>query len=168
MACRITKTVCKTESETKPWGFDYAGYDADAGRWGFLARVWTPGTAFDSGVAVRPSLPTGLQYSSSGGHSGANEPRWPTALGGTVTDGSITWTAEAIDNDSLRATITDSDWTAEMGITVDNDATTNTNGLQIVSAQVSGGTSGETYLVSNVVTLSDGTAEESVLKVSVS
>ena len=168
MACRILKSVCKTEAETKPWGFDYAGFDAEAGTWGFLARVWAPGAAYDSGVCVRPSSPTGFQYSASGGHSGANEPRWPKVVGGTVTDGSITWTAEAIGNDSLLATIASSAWSADAGVTADDDALVNTNGLQVVSIQVSGGTSGQVYEVSNVVTLSDGTVEESVLKVTVS
>lgn len=167
MACRIVKSICKTESETQAWRFDYAGYDADLGSWGFLARVWAPGTSYDSGVCVRPSLPTGFQYSSGGGFSGATEPRWPKVIGGTVADGSITWTAEAMSDDSLIATIATSAWSAETGITVDSDGMIAANGVQAAFAHISGGTLGQQYEVSNIVTLSDGTEEESILRVSV-
>lgn len=167
MACRIVKKVCKTEGETKPWGFDYAGFDADSGTWGFLARVWAPGVAYESEVCVRPSSPTGFEYSSSGGQSGATEPRWPKLAGGTVTDGSITWTAQAISNDSLIATIAVSAWSAETGVTITDETLTNTNGVQITSMQVSAGAIGQQYEVSNVVTMSDGSVEESILLLSV-
>jgi hypothetical protein len=169
MACRVLQKVCKTESEVKRYGFDYAGYDAESGSWGFLVRTWSPGTVFPSPIKVRPSLPTGLQYSSAGGQSGQTEPRWPGTVGGTVTDGSVTWTAEAISNDSLKATIVTSAWaTDDSGITADNGALTNTNGAQIVAVDVSDGTSGQTYFVTNTVTLSDGTVEQSALEVAIS
>jgi hypothetical protein len=167
MACRILQKVCKTEGETKRWGFDYAGYDPDSGAWGFLVRVWAPGVVYPSDVVVRPSFPTGFQYSSNGGQSGQVEPRWPTAAAGTVTDGSVTWTCEAISNDSLDASIATSGWFSDTGITTDNDSLTNTGGAQIVAVDVSGGTAGQTYDITNTVTLSDGTVEESVIRVSV-
>jgi hypothetical protein len=56
------------------------------------AVPWTATTAFAAGAVVTPVTPTGHTYSSSGGTSGAAEPAWPTTVGGTVTDGSITWT----------------------------------------------------------------------------
>ncbi len=169
MACRITKTVCKTEAETKAWGFDYAGYNAETGAWGFLARVWAAGGVYADDVCVRPSLPTGLQYRSGGGNAGSTEPRWPRTVGGTVTDGTITWTAEAISNDSLLATISSSAWAeSDIAITLDDETLVNTNGQQVAAVMVAGGAVGETYEVSNSVTLSDGSIEESVLKVTVS
>jgi hypothetical protein len=172
MGCRIVKTVCKTAAETKLWGFDYAGFDADAGSWNFLARVWAPGTGYAASTTVRPTKPTGWQYVSSGGHSGKTEPRWPTAAAGTVTDGSITWTAEAVSNDSLWATVDSSAWdvgpNSPAGITVGGEALVNTDGSQIATAQVSGGTVDELYEVTNTVTLSDGSIEESMLLVKIS
>jgi hypothetical protein len=167
MSCRITKKVCKTEGETKRWAFDYAGYDTDTGAWAFLVNGWSQGTIFVSDATIRPTFPTGFQYSSGGGQSGQIEPRWPTTIGGTVADGSITWTCEAIGNDSLDATISSSTWLAETGITAANDDLANTGGVQLASIEVSGGTAGNTYWVANTVTLSDGTIEESVLEVSV-
>ena len=167
MSCRIIQKVCKTETEVKRYGFDYAGYDPESGSWGFLVRVWAPGAVYVSEVVVRPSFPTGFQYSSGGGQSGQVEPRWPTTVGGTVTDGSIVWTCEATGNDSLRATISTSGWSSETGITADSDSLTNTGGAQIVAVDVSSGTAGQTYDITNTVTLSDGAVEQSILEVSV-
>ena len=168
MACRIVKSVCKRAGERKPWGFDYAAFDPDTGAWGFLVRSWQPGAPYESGVCVRPSLPTGLQYSSSGGNSAAVEPRWPKVVGGTVTDGTITWTAEAVSNDSLIATIASSVWSVDdTSLVLDDEALVNTNGTQIASLHADGGVEGTTYYVVNTITLSDGSEEESVLKVTV-
>ncbi|HEX2795990.1 MAG TPA: hypothetical protein VHN38_02815, partial [Immundisolibacter sp.] len=62
---------------------------------------WTELTAFGAGLIAVPNaynLVGGykhLQYVSSGGTSGPVEPIWPAVVGGTVIDGSITWTAQA-------------------------------------------------------------------------
>jgi hypothetical protein len=159
MACRIVATTCKTAGETKIWGFDYAP---------FLANAWLAGKVYANGEAIRPTSPTGFQYSCGGGQSASDEPVWPTTLGGTVTDGSITWTAEAIDNTSLRATIVSSDWAASDGITVSNEQTYSSDGIQIVTALISDGDAGSDYEVTNTVTLSDSTVEESALRVRIS
>lgn len=156
MACRIVDRTCKTAGETKPWTFDYGRK--------FLSRFWSPGTYYAEGVALRPHTPTGFQYVSSGGYSGAREPRWAD----DVEDGSITWTEVAIDNDSLIATIVSSVWTAPGGITVGTDSFVNTNGDQKASAQVSGGSVGVSYEVKNIVTLSTGAVEESVVEYTIS
>lgn len=167
MSCRIVKKVCKTEDETKRWSFDYAGFNQESGEWGFLARVWSPGMISAADLTIRPSLPTGYEYVSSGGQSGQTEPRWPKTLGGTVVDGSVTWTAQAISNDSLVTFISVSEWGADTGITADSETLVATDGVQVTTIFVSGGTAGELYDVSNVVTLDDGSVEESVLRVSV-
>lgn len=168
MSCRIVKSVCKTAGETKPWGFDYAGFDADAGTWAFLVRTWSPGVAFADEVCVRPTVPTGLQYRSAGGFAGAVEPRWPRTVGGTITDGSIIWTAEAVSDESLNATIATSAWAADdSDITLDDDVLTNTGGVQQATVQVGGGVANGEYEVLNRITLSDGSVEDSILKVKV-
>ena len=62
---------------------------------------WTELTAFPAALRAVPkayNLVGGykhLEYVSSGGTSGPVEPVWPTTAGGTVLDGSITWTAQA-------------------------------------------------------------------------
>ena len=168
MSCRIVKKVCKTAGETKSWGFDYAGYDGDTGKWGFLVRSWAPGAIYGLGESVRPSIPTGLQYAASAGQSGAFEPRWPTTVGGTVADGSVTWTAEAIDNDSLLTTVSASAWSQDdSDVGLANDVLVNTGGSQVATVHVSGGVAGRQYEVTNTITLADGAIEESRLLVSV-
>ena len=159
MACRIVETTCKTEVERKPWTIDYTR---------FLTRFWSPGVVFSADVRVRPRTPTGFQYVSSGGQSGSREPRWTdVTVGDELDDGSITWTAEAIDNLSLTATIASSTWSAEAPMTVDTDSIVNTDGVQTVSAQMVGGTAGATYDITNTVTLSTGAIEESIIEVEV-
>jgi hypothetical protein len=168
MTCRIVRKVCKTEGETKPWGFDYAGYDANSGTWGFLVRVWAPGYVYGLDETVRPSSPTGLQYTATAGQSGAREPRWPDTVGGTVSDGSVTWTAEAIGNDSLLTTIASSSWQSfDSSLAVSDELLVNTGGAQVATVQVSGGVMGSDYEVLNTITLEDGSVEESRLLVQV-
>ena len=157
MACRVVDQACKTEIERKPWTIDYSR---------FLSRLWAPGTVFAVDIRVRPRSPTGFQYVSSGGQSGGREPRWiDIGLGDDLEDGSITWTAEAIDNESLIATIVSSTWAAEAGMTVDTDSFINSDGVQSTSVQMVGGTAGTEYDITNTVTLSTGAVEESIVEV---
>lgn len=167
MSCRIIQKVCKTAGETKRYGFDFVR-DPETGELGFLARGWRPGQIYQANDVVLPSRrSTGLQYSASGGQSGFREPAWPTVAGGTVTDGTITWTAEAIDNDSVRTTISSSAWSADSALTVSDEQLDNTNGVQRVSALVAGGTEGEVYEVTNTATMADGAIEQSIIEVHV-
>lgn len=168
MACRITKKVCKTDGEAKLWGFNYSDFDDSTGAWAWLVRTWKAGTSFVADLVVRPSASTGLQYRSDGGLSGAFEPRWPTTVGATVTDGSITWTAEAKSNDSLFATITNSVWAAsDSDIVLSDETIVDTDGDQKTGVNVAGGVAGNTYEVLNRVTFSDGSIEDSLLQVEV-
>lgn len=124
-----------------------------------LARKWAANTPFGVDVAVRPAgSATGFQYTSSGGQSAAEEPVWPTTDGDTVTDGSIVWTAEAIDDDSLEDQIDSSTWSASdpAGLTVEAVAPTILPGLQQTSVILSAGDVGETYTVENEVTTTNG------------
>lgn len=56
--------------------------------------AWAVGTAFTLGDAVRPTTRNGFAYECTvAGTSGAAiEPTWPTNPGGTVVDGTVTWT----------------------------------------------------------------------------
>jgi len=58
--------------------------------------AWAPGTEFAANVEV---VANGFVFTTGeGGTSGASEPAWPTQLGASVADGSVTWqaTAEAV------------------------------------------------------------------------
>lgn len=117
-------------------------------------RYREPGTAYASGVKVRPRRATGLQYSSGGGVTGTDEPRWPTTVGGTVRDGSVTWTAEALADTSLTRTLASASWVADTGVTVSTPVSTPTSSTAVVSAADEG-----SYLVRCAGTFSDGTVK---------
>jgi microcystin-dependent protein len=55
--------------------------------------AWAASTAYALGAMVRPTASYNYAYKCTGaGTSGSTEPAWPTAAGGTVTDGGVTWT----------------------------------------------------------------------------
>ena len=65
--------------------------------WGEPATIsnWTAGETIGAEWATVPTAAnqTGLFYqSTSGGITGSTEPIWPTMVGGTVTDNTVTWT----------------------------------------------------------------------------
>jgi len=157
MTCLVSR-ACKNTGDIVPWGFDFTGY---------LTNEWSEGTVFLVGDVIRPADSTGYEYISSGGQSGSSEPRWPRTLASTVTDGSITWTAQAISNDSLRTTIDTSVWFAPTDISISVEQVYDTDGMQMTSALIGGGVAGESYDVLNTVTFDDGSVEVSIIRVSV-
>lgn len=77
-------------------------YNTVSGRATLMTAVnetdWAGTTAKSQGDIVEPTTPNGLVYICTvAGTTGGSEPTWPTILGGTVTDGTVTWRAHAYD-----------------------------------------------------------------------
>jgi hypothetical protein len=131
----------------------------------YLANVRRLGSAYQVNDLVRPlrQFATGLQYrcTVAGITSGRkySEIRWPTVVGGTVTDGTVTWTAEALSNGSLRSTIASNTWPAVAGLTLSGAASLD---LRYVT-RVAGGVSGTSYDIKHQVTLASGEDKEAVI-----
>ncbi len=66
---------------------------------------WLPNTTFAVGQQVIPDVPNGhWYYTTTGGTSDWTEPAFPTGTGGTVVDGTVTWTCGGATNNYF------SDW----------------------------------------------------------
>lgn len=60
--------------------------------------AWSSTTAYATGYNVRPTAANGLKYiCTTAGTSGMTQPTWPTTTGGTVSDGTVTWTCGGAD-----------------------------------------------------------------------
>jgi hypothetical protein len=161
MTCVKVEEVCKAPRDIKDWGFDWSGE---------TFRFWRAATEYDAGVHVRPTVATGFEYVSSGAgqSNGKKEPKWPTVLGGVVTDGSMTWTAVALSTAGLFRTLSTSIWEAEdSDITVGGTSIINTAGTQFAAVQVSGGTDGNVRDALNEVVFSDGIKLHAILRVTI-
>ena len=163
-SCYALKKDCKREGERLDWAFNWTHE---------LARKWRPDVPYALDVALRPTDPngqTGLEYVSSGGQTGSEEPAWPTASGETVVSGTITFTAQPISTDSLEDQIASSTWAStEPSIVVDGDDSSVTAGLQETSAFVAGGVVRRTHDIVNTVTTSSSPARifEGVLRLKI-
>lgn len=167
MACRIVYDRCKTAGAVRIWGFSWTLA---------FARRWQPNTGYAVGEAVRPNTraQTGVEYVSSGGVSrGVSarqpiekiEPLWPTA--GSVQDGPIIWTPRPITYDSLEERIVSEEWTSPAGITAEPLPYQDDPAAQMSAARISGGTKGQTYEVSVLVTTTAGQVHEGTIRVTI-
>ena len=128
------------------------------------ARYREPNTDYMTGTRVQPLRSTGLEYNAStGGRTGTSEPRWPTTVGQTVTDGSVVWTAAAISSGSLVRTLSSVVWTLDTGITKSAQTEQGTKSTAVIS----GGTLGQTYMVRVDGTFSDSTVRTATFWISV-
>jgi hypothetical protein len=109
-------------------------------RW--CANYWRPNEQFQGSETIRPLTATGFAYQADGGTSGAKEPRWPTALGGTVTDGAITWTCIAASTNGINALSSPSCTSDPTGVTV--SAVSASESTKIL-ATYAGGSLGQDY-----------------------
>lgn len=131
----------------------------------YLAVFRESGKAYTIGTCVRlPRSPeaTGLQYrcTVAGVTSGApaSRVRWPTVAGQSVTDGTVTWTAEAADAQSLRTTISGSVFVVPSALTA---GTPTVSDLAYV-VQIAGGVDGTSYEVKHQITMANGELKEGV------
>lgn len=121
-----------------------------------LLRRWIPGAHHEVDDRVRPTKPNGYQLKCTvAGQSGSKEPTtWPTTVGETITEGSVTWQCEAISDDGLVATLDGTpNWTAEAGVTVSAE----TADGQMAFAKIEGGADGEDYSILIEAPCTDGT-----------
>lgn len=159
MACYPILKVCQHEEARLDYAFNFTHE---------FAHKWQPGIPYADGALVRPSkIVTGFEYEATEGVSGETEPDWPTTLGQSVTDGSVTWTAKAITTSSLRHRIASVVWTAATNLTLDGQVETDTAGLQEIRIWASGGVAGAKYANTFELTTDQGAVYAGKLIVSV-
>lgn len=145
-----------------PWGlrFQRVGemliYAIDWSEW--LANRWLPRARVVSGDVVRPTRGGNLQFTCvTGGYTGRDEPGWPCGIGAQVLDGGIVvWQAEALDDESLAATIEQSTWAPSapaIGVTSPRVANETT---ALASIDTTLAVVGTDYDVSNAIQTTDG------------
>lgn len=108
----------------------------------YCANYWRANEPFDLNEYARPRKATGFAYQSGGGTSGAREPIWPTTLGRTVTDGSVTWTCVVAQANGLNAVSAPSATPDPLGITITDVSVSETTKIL---ATYQGGTLGQDY-----------------------
>lgn len=116
-------------------------------------RTREPATDYTAGDRIRPVPETGLQYYATTGRTGSRDVRWPTAVGGTVRDGTVTWTAETVNTASLARTIVSVVWAVD-GMSRSAAVTGATESTVLLS----GGVVGQQYEVTCDAAMSDGTS----------
>lgn len=139
--CQIIQEVCKRAGERKLFpAFDLTNA---------FSRIWLPSKPYGAGVLIRPATTrrkTGFEYESDGGVAGPSEPkRWPTTVGDTLVDGSITWTCREMSTASLIYRISSVTYDTPAGITLHEQDFIDDAAAQQVPMEVSGGTVGSTY-----------------------
>lgn len=137
MPCKLIEeaAVCKTAAEMPIRSLSLT----DA-----CARTWEAAQKFNANSVIRPKSKadggrrgaSGYEYKTpADGFSGEQEPKW---TGESIPDGSLTWARQPLSNDSLARTITEVEWIAPAGITLDQEQLRNTGGIQEIGIRVSG------------------------------
>lgn len=112
---------------------------------GEILASWRAGVEYAQNAYARPTRANGFDYqvtSSGTGRTSASEPRWPTTVGGTVTDGSVTWTCRAPSTSSCDPLTGNATVTPPSGITATH---VSTDTLGDVKIRLAGGTAGQDY-----------------------
>lgn len=127
--------VVKDPAESKIVQLDFFGW---------AANFWQPNEQYATNEYVRPneSVSTGFAYQASSGTSGRREPRWPTTIGATVIDGSITWTCATAGTNGLNAVSAPTAVSDPVGITISSVSVSETSKIL---ATYAGGNNGQDY-----------------------
>lgn len=106
------------------------------------AMFWRGNERVSSAEYVRPSRATGFAYQAgAAGTTAGREPLWPKVLGGTVVDGSVTWTAVAASTNGIDPISAPTAVSDPTGLTI-NVSVSESCKLQ---ATYAGGTEGQAY-----------------------
>lgn len=125
----------------------------------FLVNYWERGMQYTVASRVRPNRANGFEYECTvAGQSAHKEPIWPTTIGQTRIDGSITWTCRAVSSASLRTTIVGVPVWESDDLTISGESASD----QLALANISGGEDGESYSVLITATFADGTVKANV------
>jgi hypothetical protein len=108
------------------------------------ASFWLPNEAVVENEYVRPSRATGFSYQWTGsdGNTGFREPRWPTVIGQTVSDGSGLWTCAAASTNAINAISNVTAVSEPLGLTI---AAADVQESTRIVATYSGGDAGNEY-----------------------
>lgn len=164
MAGQAPKTGRQRPGESLTWFFDFGAE---------CYRLREPGRAYAVNDVVRPATPTGYEYkcTTAGQTAGTaerpHEPAWPRAVGGTVTDGSVVWTAQLVSNSGLRRTISSKTVTVDAGLTEVSSAIVNEASKQGVSVRLSSTQDGKTLDCLVRATFSDSEIAELALRLEI-
>ena len=107
------------------------------------ANFWRPNEQYAANEYVRPNIATGFSYQANAiSLSGLREPKWPTAFGQQVLDGSVTWNVTAAGANGVNAVSAPSAVSSPTGLTIAAPAVV--ENTKIV-ATYSGGVIGQAY-----------------------
>lgn len=148
--------LAKRSFDTDQVGVDWHDY---------LIKKRVPGKLYQIGDVFRPlrAQATGLQYRCTSGGVASGAPfqdlRWPRSPAATITDGQVTWIAEAISSATLISTISSAVWVAPTGVTLGAETIDDLRYMVLVA----GGTSSEQYELKHQITLASGQRKEAVV-----
>jgi hypothetical protein len=92
--------------------------------------AWSAAAAKSVNDRVRTSARNGYRYKATvGGTTGSSEPTWPTTIGNTVVDGTVTWVCEQKLHEATEAKLA----TTQSGLTAATPGAALTLGTQILS-----------------------------------
>lgn len=131
------------------------GFDASA----LSVAPWQPNAFVSPNALIRPTLKnqTGFIYQngSNAGQSGNIEPAWPNAANATVADGSLDLTARVppvVGQDQIDSVVWSQVSPPDATLTIGAQANTSL----VATAEIGGGTAGNTYEVLVTVTMTSG------------
>jgi hypothetical protein len=119
---------------------------------------WSPGASVAGSALMRPTNAnlTGFVYQSGAiGQTGLLEPAWPKTAGGTVVDGSITWTA-IVPPAAGQDTVASATWAQASPPDGTLTITGQAIGALTATAYLGAGTPGNIYTVNAEITMHSG------------